>query len=107
MITEIRALCLGLFVTAVLARVISNSGFDKRPTPILSNSFNFEVLSFLFFVVRRQIYFHFDLPDTNFTVFDPCRIHLVYFFAMQRLGLAGEYPSRIEKLMIIERHKQH
>lgn len=89
MITEIRALCLGLFVTAVLARVISNLGFDKRPTPVLSTSFNSEVLSFLFFVVCRQIYFHFDLPDERFAVFAPCRTYLVYSFAMQRLGLAG------------------
>lgn len=107
MITEIRALCLGLFVTAVLARGISNSGFDKRPTPVLSTSFNSEVLSFLLFVVRQQIEFHFDLPDERFTVFAPCRIHLVYSFAMQRLGLAREYPSRITTLEIIKRRKQH
>lgn len=107
MITEIRALCLGLFVTAVLARVISNLGFDKRPTPVLSTSFNSEVMSFLFFVVRREIDFHFDLPDERFAVFAPCRIHLVHSFAMQRLGLAREYPSRITRPIILERRKQH
>lgn len=107
MIAEIRALCLGLFITAVLARVISNLGFDERPTAVLSNSFNLEVLSFLFFVVRRQIYFHFDLPDQRFAVFAPCRTHLVYSLAMQRLGLAGEYPSRITKLVTIKRRKRH
>lgn len=53
-IAETRSLCLGLFVTAMLARIITNLGFDKRPTPILSTSFNSEVLPFLFFVVRRR-----------------------------------------------------
>lgn len=51
-IEETRALCTGLFVTAVLARVIANLGFDKRPTPVLSTSFNSDVLPFVCFVVR-------------------------------------------------------
>lgn len=51
-IEETRLLCTGLFVTAVVARVISNLGFDQRPTPFLSTSSNAEVLSFLLFVVR-------------------------------------------------------
>jgi hypothetical protein len=59
-IGETRALCTGLFVTAVLARVIENLGFDKRPTPILSTSFNVEVLQFLFFMVRPQVRFQFE-----------------------------------------------
>lgn len=61
-IEETRALCTGIFVTAVLARVIANLGFDKRPTPILpiSGSFNAEVLPFVFFVVRPQVEFRVD-----------------------------------------------
>lgn len=61
-IAETRSLCLGLFVTAMLARVIANLGFDKRPTPVLSTSLNSEVLPFLFFVVRSQTYFYFNIP---------------------------------------------
>ena len=61
-IAETRALCTGLFVTALLARVIANMGFDTRPTPVLSASFYSEVLCFLFFVVRPQIEFQFEFP---------------------------------------------
>lgn len=61
-IAEIRVLCTGIFITAMLARVIANLGFDKRPTPILATSFNSEVLPFLFFVVRPQVEFQFEFP---------------------------------------------
>lgn len=51
---------MGLFVTAVLARVIANLGFDRRPTPVLSTSSNSDVLPFLFFVVRSHIGMQFE-----------------------------------------------
>lgn len=59
-IEEVRVLCTGLFVTAVLARVIANMGFDERPIPILPTYLNAETLSFLFFVVRPKAEFQFD-----------------------------------------------
>lgn len=75
-IEETRALCTGLFVTAVLARVIANSGFDARPTPVLSTSFNSEVLSFLCFAVRSQIEFRFEflltICSSQFVLFTSC-----------------------------------
>lgn len=76
-IAETRSLCLGLFVTAVLARVIANLGFDNRPTPVLSTSLDSEVLHFLFFVVRPQIRFQIQISLTRLMQFSLRVAHIL------------------------------
>lgn len=56
-VAEVQVLALGLFVTAILARIINLLGFEKHVPPLKSTPavINHEVIPFILFVVSAPL----------------------------------------------------